>query len=389
MQVTRRLTSKPRRGGFTLIELLVVISIIAVLAALILPGIGAARETARRTQCMSQMRNVSFAFQTYATNNSGALPYLETWDPANVNAPSTSLRIWASGAAASPGRTAAPWSVSLLPYLEFQTLYDRLVTPGTGPEAVGTLQQTSIQVYTCPDDATENIGGNLSFAANGGYMTSGNWTAAQAGGLPVGSHTLNSYLFSFNNYNAAGTPANSPTLDSREVQAGTGLLVEETNSFGFRAQIDRIPDGQTHTVLLTENLQAVTWFNPSPTAVGVFVPVTGTAPGASTAGQYADAITGSANGIGPDPSVGGKSQSLFFGNALSVAAYAGTINSNLGAAEGTAPRPSSNHPNVVNVFFADGHGGPLSQNIADSVWMRLISSAGEKFGQVVLSDADF
>src|SRR5262245_38465430 len=102
MQVKRRLPSKPQRRGFTLIELLVVISIIAVLAALILPGIGAARETARRTQCMSQMRNVSFALQTYATNNSGGLPYLVS--------DMTRLKIWASGAIGSEVYTPAPWS---------------------------------------------------------------------------------------------------------------------------------------------------------------------------------------------------------------------------------------------------------------------------------------
>lgn len=384
MQVTRRLTSKPQRGGFTLIELLVVISIIAVLAALILPGIGAARETARRTQCMSQMRNVSFGFQTYATNNSGGLPYLVTLDPI-ANPSSTSLKIWNGGTTpATFTYSAAPWSIALLPYLEFQTLYDRLITAGSGPETLPTLQQTSIQVYTCPDDANENTGGNLSFAVNGGYMTSGNWTTAQSSGLAVGSHTLSSYLFSFNNYNS---PSNVANQDSREVQAGTGLLLEETGSNGFRAQIDRIPDGQTHTVLLTENLQTFTWYTPSPSSAAVFAPIV-----QSAAGQYADAITGSANGIGPDPSVGGKGKALQFGvstGSPSLATYSAKINSNLGAAEGMSPRPSSNHPNVVNVFFADGHGGPLSQNIADDVWLRLLSSAGEKFGQVVLSDNSF
>lgn len=376
MQVTRRLSSKPQRRGFTLIELLVVISIIAVLAALILPGIGAARETARRTQCMSQMRNVSFAMQTYATNNSGALPYLIS--------DQTRLQIWAGGSVASPTYTPAPWSVALLPYLEFQTLFDRLVTPGSGPETLpAQLQNTSIQVYTCPDDANENTGGNLSFAVNAGYTTSGNWTNAQTNAWLNTQHELQDYLFSFNNYNA---PSNAPTQDSREVQAGTGVFIEETGSNGYTAQIDRLSDGQQHTVVLTENLQAFTWYSFLPPQVGVVVPIT-----QSAAGQYADAVTGAANGIGPDPAVGGKSRSLFYNQTTppNLATYSAKINANLGAAEGTSPRPSSNHPNVVNVFFADGHGGPLSQGIADDVWLRLISSSGEKFGQNVLGDNAF
>ncbi|MFO1092475.1 MAG: DUF1559 domain-containing protein [Planctomycetaceae bacterium] len=284
---------------------------------------------------------------------------------------------------AGPVYSAAPWSVALLPYLEFQTLYDRLTNPAASPEPLTNLVNTNIQVYTCPDDANENIGGNLSFAANGGYMTSGNWTTAQSSGLPVGSHTLNSYLFSFNNYNS---PTNTPTLDSREVQAGTGVLIEETGANGYTAQIDRLSDGQQHTVVLTENLQTVAWYSTSPTAVGVFAPIP-----QSAAGQYADSVTAPGAGIGPDPSLvppSLKNLALRL-NAPNLGQYSAKINANLGASEGNAPRPSSNHPNVVNVFFADGHGGPLSQNIADDVWLRLLSSSGEKFGQNVLGDNSF
>lgn len=87
------------RQGFTLVELLVVIAIIGVLVALLLPAVQTARESARRTQCANNLKQLALAVH-------GSVDTYKVFPPSRVS---------------DPGET---WLVYAMPYIEQQTVYD-------------------------------------------------------------------------------------------------------------------------------------------------------------------------------------------------------------------------------------------------------------------------
>ena len=74
-----------KRNAFTLIELLTVIAVIAVLSAILIPAVGRARESANQSKCISNLRQIGVAVQSYANEHKGRYP--EAWHKGEAGKP--------------------------------------------------------------------------------------------------------------------------------------------------------------------------------------------------------------------------------------------------------------------------------------------------------------
>ncbi len=142
MRVSRR---RPRwRVAFTLVELLVVIAIIGILVALLLPAVQAAREAARRMQCGNRLKQQALALHNYHDS-------YRTFPPGGLecgpNRPTVNCR------ATYGRRQLTTWTLSILPYMELQNLYDQYdFDRGNTDPANRFVCQQFVPSYTCPTD---------------------------------------------------------------------------------------------------------------------------------------------------------------------------------------------------------------------------------------------
>lgn len=140
--------SKRARLGFTLLEVLTVLSILGILLAILLPAIQSARESARRIQCVTQMRQVGIGLISYEA--------LHHFFP-SVNSPSAATR---DGHIIST-RYHSPLA-RMLPLLDLSSIYDtgNFSLPPTASDALSsnlTAMKVSVGLFVCPSDPSRIV----------------------------------------------------------------------------------------------------------------------------------------------------------------------------------------------------------------------------------------
>jgi prepilin-type N-terminal cleavage/methylation domain-containing protein/prepilin-type processing-associated H-X9-DG protein len=192
-----------RRDAFTLVELLVVITIIGILIALLLPAVQAAREAARRAQCLNNLKQIGLALANYEQVN----------------------KVYPMGMGGTMQGPASPWCIDcncsglgpfvpMFPFMEQQQLYDPFLSPVPGYKVWGPLpwggystpgsngnpngyppMLVSVPNLRCPSDPAQWTPGNMFYNNYGPcygdtlWSTGGNirgifravWSSAQDG----------------------------------------------------------------------------------------------------------------------------------------------------------------------------------------------------------------
>jgi prepilin-type N-terminal cleavage/methylation domain-containing protein len=249
-----------RRRGFTLVELLVVIAIIGILVALLLPAVQAAREAARRMECSNHLKQLGLGLHNYHDINKrfppGSFPqYIVSGQWINYG-------------------TGGSWHISILPFMEQQTIYELINIPNPPRGAAGswngmphvretpfgntTLAGTTVSYARCPSDSSPAVvHGDFGPIAVTNYAASQGTMRMDYFGSCLQYNTQLRQLVDVNWYPNEHGPSAYPGGhvanlwgDCRDAGSCSGVF----GTLDYGASINEIRDGTTNTICIGEIL---------------------------------------------------------------------------------------------------------------------------------------
>lgn len=242
------------RQAFTLVELLVVIAIIGILVALLLPAIQSAREAARRTQCVNNMKQLATALHNYH----------DTYQCFPIN--------YGNNQQYNNNGTGKSWLIGILPFIEQQQLYTEInftLRIGDNTAAANRTVNTDVaeqgvKPFLCPSDGDSSNGVMGGRANVGGTWGVNNYKAVAGGNWAWGDHTGVSQL--------SGKWPN----DANGLDRGNGIICRNSdNQVMNYTRMAHITDGTSVTLAIGEAVPSWCthtwwwWFNGATATCGV------------------------------------------------------------------------------------------------------------------------
>ena len=216
------------RRAFTLVELLVVIAIIGVLVALLLPAVQAAREAARRSQCMNNLRQIGIACH----NVHDATNYFPSGHRCTYNSSANTQAYFSN------------WAIIILPYIEQKNLFERYDDTVPNIHANNKfVRESYVASYTCP---AEDMPKKLIIPETGANTGSNNGVQYM-----ISTYKGMSGYSADNNNTWAGFPSEVNT-NLAAAPGSRGILHTDWAGGPTPERIANIQDGTSNTLMVGE-----------------------------------------------------------------------------------------------------------------------------------------